>query len=389
MIEGSWDRRLYGIQALGDLHATPPWRSADTVAGGFGERPIPADATLSELHLVSGEDGGIASPSDPDSYPSPCSPISQLKFASPEETMTIATVIESEPPSRDSLSFSATNSSSPDTHDDQARMIPIEEFSPTMHTTPVSPRQPGWITPRLDGSATLDSKRAGKRPLPEVPGHAQSRPLPPRPIKIATVPGWWGLNKFPYLPPQEFMQGCSKDHFVASRPVSDSGPDILSQPAEEEWPNHDTTPEDTPPVHLIPAPPGISPSAASSSLSPSLSPSTLPLLPDTLAHSSAEIPSPTSFDLVTAAGLTVIGENGEQVMFGTLFGDRKVVAIFVCYFWCLCCENYARSILSSVTPETLEHRGVNLVVIGNGTPGAIKVYKSIPRFVFRPHIRRS
>ena len=371
------DRGKFGSTTIwsSSLRTTPLWISANIVAGQFGERHISVDTTSSELGFVSEGHGGAANPSDLELYPPPCSPISEIQFASPEEAMTLTAPREPEPPSRDTLSFSTTDSPSPGVHDDQARITPSEQFHLTTHMTSLSQQQPVWVTPGLDGPTTSASREIGKRPLPEVPGHAQSRPLPPRPIRMATVPSWRGSDRFSYLPRQEFVQGCSKDPLTASRPVSDSRPETPGKPAEEERQNRDTTPEDTPPEHLIPA-------LLAASASP-LFPPILPLRPAGPARSSADVLSPTSIDLVTAAGLTVIGENGEKISFGTLFGDRKVVVIFICYFWCLCCQHYARSILNSVTPEILEHKGMDLVVIGNGTPGPIKVYKSMPRSVFR------
>lgn len=380
MIEGSWDRPLNGIPTLVHLHTTPPWVSANTVAGRFGERPISVDTTLSGLVFVSEEPGDTATPSDLELYPSP---VSELQFAPPEETMTPATPSEPERPSLDFLSFSTTDSSSLGVYDDQAQITPSEESPLVTHTTSASQEQPVWVTHGLGGPTTSGSKGVGRRPLPEVPGHAQSRPLPRRPMRMATVPGWRGPDRFSY-PRQEFVQGCSKDLLIPSRPISDSGSDTPGKPAEEERPNRDPMPEDTPPEHLIPAPPAMI-SRHSASPPPPLSLSS-PILPPRLAEpfrSPSHVLSPTSIDLVTAAGLTIIGENGERISFGALFRDRKVVVIFICYFWCLCCQHYTRSILNSVTPEILERKGVDLVVIGNGIPGPIRVYKSMPQSAFR------
>jgi len=382
MIEGSWAGRLYGISPFTHLRTTPSWVSVESIAGQLDERRISVYTTLSELRFASKEDGNTASPSDPESH---ASPISQLKFASPEETMTLMTPIELELPSRDSsLSSPTTYSSSPGIHDDQVQNTPSEELSLTTQTISpsASPKQPGGAMPRLDEPAILDSKRVGRRPLPEVPGHAQSRPLPTRPMKMATVPGWRTSDRFSYPPRQEFVQGSSKDPLPNSRPVPESGPDTLSQSVEEQRQNRGPTPSHTPPIHHTPAPPAvISPPAPS----PSPPSSIVPLRLSAPVHPPVDILSPTGVDLVAAAGLTIIDENGEQISFGALFNDRKVVVIFLRYFWCLCCQRYVDSILKSITPETLEHKGVDLVLIGNGTPGAIKVYKSAPLPMFRGH----
>ena len=333
MINRSWDRRPYGIPAFGYSRETHPWVSTDPVSGQLGERPV---SNLSELRLVSEGDETIVSPSDP----SPCSSISKLQFASRDETMT-TTALGAR--SQNSLLLSTIDSSFPGIHN---QVSPSEQIFLATQSTPVLPQRPTWDMSGHNGPAVADHKRAGRRPLPEIPSCTQPRPLPPRPIKMATVPGWRG---FAYPPHKEFVQGCSKDHLVASRPVSDSGPDVGM----------------ILPCIISPSPPPI-----------------VPLRPAMPAPPPVDTIPQTSIDLVTAVGLTIVGENGEKILFGSLFRDRKVVVIFICYFWCLCCQNYTRSILNSLTPEILEHKGADLVVVGNGTYEAIKTYKSVPRSAF-------
>jgi len=373
MIEGSWDRR----PALTRLHATPPWFSVGTVAGGLDERPTSARSSLSELQFVS-EEEDATDPQDPGSSPSSCSQISQLHFAPPEETTTPTSSIEFVPLSRhSSLSFS-TDSSSPGAEEGQARTTPSEQFSLTTDTSSVSPQRPGWAVTRLDGPTIPDSGKVGRRPLPEVPGHARSSPLPYRPEEMAMIPGWRSRDQFDSYPRrQEFFRGCSKDLSTTSQPASGPGPAIRSQSVEEKRPKVDPTSEDTPLT--------ISPPAASPPLS-----LMIPFSPTAPIHSFVNLLPPTSIDLVTAAATTITGENGGQILFGALFRDRKVVVILIRHFWCLCCQDYVRSILNSVNPEILGKRGVDLVLIGNGTPGAIKAYKSMSWSTFRgPHIRRN
>src|ERR1700753_2505013 len=105
MIEGSWNRQPHGIRAYPQLLMTPPWVLIKPVADRANKRPISIYTALSELRFVSDQDEDTTSPSDPDSDPSPRSPISQIQFAPREETMTLMTPIESpikfaEPPSR-------------------------------------------------------------------------------------------------------------------------------------------------------------------------------------------------------------------------------------------------------------------------------------------------
>lgn len=399
MIERSLDRRpCGGIRAHPHFLMTPPWVLIKPVTGRASKRPSVYTA-LSELQFVSEEDEDTPSPSNPDSNSSPLSPISQLKFASPEEVMTPTTPIEfPEPLSRDSsLPSPVANPPSPGVHEEQRRVTPSEQLSLTTHSTSVSPHPPRWAIPRLDRLAISDAIRAG-RPLPELPEQVQSRPLPPRPTEVAAVHCWQGSGRFSYPPRQEFVQGSSKDPLAAQRPVSDTGPDIRSQSMRDERPKLDPTPEDTPPVFHPPTPPAIisSPIATPSPLHSLPLPANLdpppavavPMVfpttskPDYPAPILADLLSPTSIDLFTASGLTISGENGEKILFGALFRDRKVVVIFIRHFLCLFCQDYVRSISNSVSPETLKKKGVDLVLIGNGEPGMIKAYKSAPSAVF-------
>ena len=370
MIRGSWDRRLYGIPAFGHPRAAHPWASIDSVPGQLPRRP---SSNPPKLRPVSEGNGIIVDPPSP----SPCSQISRLQFASRDETMTLMTAMELESRLRDPLSLSTIDSSSLGIQD---RVPSSEQSFLATQSTLVLPQQPACAMPRPNGPATADYKKAAGRPLPEVPSYTQSRPLPPRPTKMDTVPGWRELDWSVYPPRQEFVLGCSKDHSIASRPVSDSGLDALAK----ERPNHNSTPEDNPSMHLISAPAGaILPSVTPPPTPPSPPPLIVPLRPAMPALQPVDAFLPTSIDLVAAAGLTIVGENGEQILFGSLFRDRKVVVVFICHFWCLCCQNYARSVLNSVTPEILGHKGVDLVVVGNGSHGAIKTYKSAPRSPFR------
>ena len=395
MVEEIWDQQPSGILGYTHLDTTPPWVSGKAVTGQLHEPPVSIHTAVSELQFVADGEDTPNSPTDSESCPSPCSQISQMHFASPEETMTPLTPTEIGPQSPDaSPTFS--------TPEEPTQMVPSNQPTLTTYKTSVSPDQPGWSMHRLGGSGVPDSDRVGRRPLPDVPGQAQSRPLPPRPAKIATAAGRRGASRFSYPPFQEFVRGYSRGSLASSRPVSDSGPDRRSQSAEKQ-PIHDLTPEDSPPVYHRPAPHAItSPASVSPSPFPSPPPSLIshpsfvmpstpgPRYPAALVLPSQDPASPTSIDLVTAAGLAITGENGEQILFGALFRDRKVIVIFIRYFWCLFCENYLRSISNSVTPKILGDKGVDLVVIANGGHEMIKLYKSTPLFTSRdPYIRRS
>ncbi|OBZ72102.1 Thioredoxin-like protein AAED1 [Grifola frondosa] len=86
---------------------------------------------------------------------------------------------------------------------------------------------------------------------------------------------------------------------------------------------------------------------------------------------------PSAEQLTRAASLYVVAQNGLRVQFGDLFRDRKTVVCFIRHFWCPLCQDYMYSISRSVDPDALKRDGVDLVIIGNGSPGMIKAYRQI------------
>lgn len=368
MIEGSRDRRLYGIGNYDRLDV-PPLRAT----GGtrrLSQGPVSAFSSISELDFVSDDEPTANGKKNTEPQLSPCSQISKIDFASREDITPIPTPIDTEPEYRVSfLSFGTSDdSSSIGTNDELDQLAASEE----------------------------SLKGVGKRPLPELPGQAQSRPLPARPT-IVVPDGRFSRSLSP-----EFIQGCSKDTSTASRPSSDPGSDTRGRSSVgENRQTHDRTPEDTTPVHAPEdspllhhtpvTPPRVS-FASDSSPPPPPSPpypsleSLIPVPKTPKPHHIRDLASPTSIDLIAAASLPIAGENGEQILFGALFRDRKVVVIFIRYFWCLFCDDYVRSISKSVTPEIMKNKGVDLVVIGNGSPDMIKMYKSTPLFTFEVRI---
>jgi len=384
MIDGSRDRRLYGIGNYAHQDVSSLWVTGG--AGRLSHRPTTTCSARSELRFVSDDEPPATRPKDTEPYLSPCSPISQINFASREDTTPFLTPIETEPASRFSfLSFSTSSSLDMDEELDQ--LTPSEE----------------------------STKGPGKRPLPEVPDQAQSRPLPSRPMAASPI------DQLSRAPLREFIEGCSKDILTVSQPASDLGTYTWGHSVEENPWAHDPPPKATPPEHDMPAaplvhhtpatalvhhtpatalvhhtpatPPSLSLDCAST-LPPPPSPpfpslETLVILPQTpkpFYSYPRDLTSPTSIDLVTAASLPIAGENGEHILFGALFRDRKAIVIFIRYFWCLFCDDYVRSISKSVTPEILKNKGVDLVVIANGAPDVIKMYKSTPLFTFEVRV---
>ncbi|KAH9944866.1 AhpC/TSA antioxidant enzyme-domain-containing protein [Amylocystis lapponica] len=86
---------------------------------------------------------------------------------------------------------------------------------------------------------------------------------------------------------------------------------------------------------------------------------------------------PTPEQLEHAASLVVVAQSGLRVPFGDLFRIRRTIVIFIRHFWCPLCQDYMSSVTRAVDPEELKRAGVDLVFIGNGSPGMIKSYRQI------------
>ncbi|KAI0091040.1 AhpC/TSA antioxidant enzyme-domain-containing protein, partial [Irpex rosettiformis] len=95
---------------------------------------------------------------------------------------------------------------------------------------------------------------------------------------------------------------------------------------------------------------------------------------------------PTQKQLENAASYTVIAQNGIRVPFGDLFRDKRAIVIFIRHFWCPMCQDYMYSIARTVNPEALSRAGVNLIIIGNGSPAMIKSYRHIFRTPFELYV---
>lgn len=102
-----------------------------------------------------------------------------------------------------------------------------------------------------------------------------------------------------------------------------------------------------------------------------------------------------------AASLFVIAQNGLRIPFGDLFRERKTIVLFIRHFWlvslslnddffeeryifmvylnvifrCPSCQDYMYSVSRSIDPEALKRAGIDLVIIGNGSPGMIRSYR--------------
>jgi len=65
----------------------------------------------------------------------------------------------------------------------------------------------------------------------------------------------------------------------------------------------------------------------------------------------------------------------KPVRFGTLFEDQLTIVVFIRHFWCPLCQDYIQSVIDNASEEALDHSGVKLVIIGNGSPAMAKAYK--------------
>ena len=113
---------------------------------------------------------------------------------------------------------------------------------------------------------------------------------------------------------------------------------------------------------------------------------------------SSEWGLPSLLQLNYAACLPIIGENGEQITFGSLFESQRTIVVFIRHFWCPLCQDYMSSINSFIRPEMICNtcesdddgheetiRGIDhdpgtrvrFVVISNGAHGMIAKYRQI------------
>lgn len=112
---------------------------------------------------------------------------------------------------------------------------------------------------------------------------------------------------------------------------------------------------------------------------------------DSLRFDEYAIPSR---DQVNHAGsLFVVAQNGLRVEFSNLFQNRRTVVCFIRHFWyvppmrtqgaylevtqsrCPADQDYMYSIMRSVNAEDLKRAGIDLVIIGLGSPSMIKSYR--------------
>lgn len=119
-------------------------------------------------------------------------------------------------------------------------------------------------------------------------------------------------------------------------------------------------------------------------------PSTIPLLAGdcnsncnrTGSLSQSEWAIPPFSQLNHAASLSIFTENGDRILFGSIFAQRRTIVIFIRHFWCPLCQDYMSSLSSLVKPEMLQSnkdsiKEVQLVVISNGAHAMIGKYRKI------------
>ncbi|KAM0805546.1 AhpC/TSA antioxidant enzyme-domain-containing protein [Usnea florida] len=90
---------------------------------------------------------------------------------------------------------------------------------------------------------------------------------------------------------------------------------------------------------------------------------------------------PTKEDLEKVADLPVLDKDGKKHTFKGLYADnengpRRVLIIFIRHFFCGNCQEYLRTVTSSITPNSLSALSppTEIVVIGCGQPHLIPMY---------------
>ncbi|KAL7418095.1 hypothetical protein BDY24DRAFT_411201 [Mrakia frigida] len=84
---------------------------------------------------------------------------------------------------------------------------------------------------------------------------------------------------------------------------------------------------------------------------------------------------PSNQDLHYLSSLEVLDESGEKVKFGSLFGERRTLVVFVRSWLCGKCTLYISQLGEVITPSKLEAAGLNVVVVGCGGHELVKGFK--------------
>ncbi|CCL98800.1 uncharacterized protein FIBRA_00805 [Fibroporia radiculosa] len=272
---------------------------------------------------------------------------------------------------------------------------------------PSRSQSPSVETPYRSASAiAMQSRAQSPPPVPEF--RAQSPPVvsksrfrspPPHFVSRAQSPP-------PRAPSRARSPTSSQDHALRRRRSREQSNSQLSragtsqsagtQSSGPQNRRHDTAPSTPVPRHTTPSPTMTTHSQPSRAARRSRSQAQVPQRtrrhPQQREHQVHQLPTrnmrfdeyaaPTPEQLRLASSIFVVAQNGLRVQFGELFRERKTIVCFIRHFWCPNDQDYMYSIAKTVNPDDLRRAGIDLVIIGVGSPAMIKSYRQIFRMPF-------
>lgn len=78
-------------------------------------------------------------------------------------------------------------------------------------------------------------------------------------------------------------------------------------------------------------------------------------------------------DILALKRLRIYSENGDQIMFASLWEHNPVVVVFIRHFGCIACRAHVSQVWEK--KEEIEKKGTRIVFIGNGSHVMIKGFK--------------
>jgi len=88
---------------------------------------------------------------------------------------------------------------------------------------------------------------------------------------------------------------------------------------------------------------------------------------------------PDASEIAKAADLDILNAKGDEVKFGSIFQEKKVIVVFIRHFFCGTCQQYVKQ-LALVSKESLEAANTEIVIVGCGDYQPISEYAEITGF---------
>lgn len=78
-------------------------------------------------------------------------------------------------------------------------------------------------------------------------------------------------------------------------------------------------------------------------------------------------------DMLALMRLKVLDENGNEIMFNSLFKNKPAILVFVRHFGCLSCRAYVDQVWNK--RKDIKDKKSNIIFIGSGSPSSLKRFK--------------